>query len=42
VLDTSIDAPPELRSRGQSAAPGEQIQVQSRSVVVFRSPLPEE
>ena len=42
VLDTSSNAPPELRTRGQSAAAGEQVQVQARSLVVLRSPLPEE
>jgi hypothetical protein len=38
VLDTSTDAPPELRRsrRAQQLKAGEQIEVQSRSVVVLR------
>ena len=43
VLDTSSDSPPELRRsrRGQAAGPGEQVEVQARSVVMFRSPVEE-
>ena len=40
VLDTASDAPPELRQgrRGQLSEPGAQVEVQARSVVVFRAP----
>ena len=38
VLDTATDAPPELRRsrHGHRLAPGEQVDLQSRSVVLFR------